>query len=124
MEAATLLPPLFPMVEIEGILNSLKYSFDSAAPTNPTGTPTTNLGSSLFSFTNSKILKRAVGALPITKQSIPSATARSTAQADLVVPSSLDVLNRSEEHTSELQSRGHLVCRLLLEKKKLAVWLP
>src|SRR5690625_1371294 len=26
---------------------------------------------------------------------------------------------RSEEHTSELQSRGHLVCRLLLEKKKL-----
>src|SRR5690625_6000521 len=27
---------------------------------------------------------------------------------------------RSEEHTSELQSRGHLVCRLLLEKKKYA----
>src|SRR5690625_6896938 len=26
-------------------------------------------------------------------------------------------LLRSEEHTSELQSRGHLVCRLLLEKK-------
>src|SRR5690625_6419692 len=28
------------------------------------------------------------------------------------------VPSRSEEHTSELQSRGHLVCRLLLEKKK------
>src|SRR3989442_13671499 len=28
------------------------------------------------------------------------------------------VLMRSEEHTSELQSRPHLVCRLLLEKKK------
>src|SRR5215813_14364122 len=27
-------------------------------------------------------------------------------------------LQRSEEHTSELQSRPHLVCRLLLEKKK------
>src|SRR3989442_8046130 len=27
-------------------------------------------------------------------------------------------LRRSEEHTSELQSRPHLVCRLLLEKKK------
>src|SRR5207253_10936329 len=26
--------------------------------------------------------------------------------------------SRSEEHTSELQSRGHIVCRLLLEKKK------
>src|SRR5437660_9038125 len=29
-----------------------------------------------------------------------------------------DFALRSEEHTSELQSRGHLVCRLLLEKKK------
>src|SRR5690625_6244143 len=28
------------------------------------------------------------------------------------------ITERSEEHTSELQSRGHLVCRLLLEKKK------
>src|SRR5207253_11395083 len=31
---------------------------------------------------------------------------------------------RSEEHTSELQSRGHLVCRLLLEKKKTNTSLP
>src|SRR5690625_1169164 len=30
----------------------------------------------------------------------------------------MTVARRSEEHTSELQSRGHLVCRLLLEKKK------
>src|SRR5439155_4506507 len=30
----------------------------------------------------------------------------------------LGAAGRSEEHTSELQSRGHLVCRLLLEKKK------
>src|SRR3712207_8110436 len=30
----------------------------------------------------------------------------------------LDVIGRSEEHTSELQSRQYLVCRLLLEKKK------
>src|SRR3989442_9552905 len=30
----------------------------------------------------------------------------------------LPVVLRSEEHTSELQSRPHLVCRLLLEKKK------
>src|SRR3989442_4204060 len=42
-------------------------------------------------------------------------------------PSGLDLtqaaalpLGRSEEHTSELQSRPHLVCRLLLEKKKSA----
>src|SRR5690625_2465323 len=32
-------------------------------------------------------------------------------------------VDRSEEHTSELQSRGHLVCRLLLEKKKKKVTL-
>src|SRR5438309_6036382 len=31
---------------------------------------------------------------------------------------------RSEEHTSELQSQFHLVCRLLLEKKKLEPHLP
>src|SRR5258708_28351321 len=37
------------------------------------------------------------------------------------IPGSLVLLaprNRSEEHTSELQSPDHLVCRLLLEKKK------
>src|SRR5439155_24775263 len=40
--------------------------------------------------------------------------------ADLCVIRSLvaAISKRSEEHTSELQSRGHLVCRLLLEKKK------
>src|SRR5439155_18710311 len=36
-------------------------------------------------------------------------------------PRVLDDRDRSEEHTSELQSRGHLVCRLLLEKKKSTV---
>src|SRR2546422_4567353 len=36
--------------------------------------------------------------------------------ADLVPD--VGLLQRSEEHTSELQSRLHLVCRLLLEKKK------
>src|SRR5690625_5689212 len=35
-----------------------------------------------------------------------------------------DVCNgRSEEHTSELQSRGHLVCRLLLAKKNKNGWI-
>src|SRR5207253_10601553 len=33
-------------------------------------------------------------------------------------PDDIHAAPRSEEHTSELQSRGHLVCRLLLEKKK------
>src|SRR2546422_7338941 len=38
-----------------------------------------------------------------------------TSYAEIVLAS---VADRSEEHTSELQSRLHLVCRLLLEKKK------
>src|SRR3712207_7481684 len=39
--------------------------------------------------------------------------------------SSLDMLDRrSEEHTSELQSRQYLVCRLLLEKKKKSIVCP
>src|SRR5690625_5446283 len=33
--------------------------------------------------------------------------------------SAIFVNSRSEEHTSELQSRGHLVCRLLLEKRNI-----
>src|SRR3989442_10977745 len=42
------------------------------------------------------------------------ATSPDLSQLTLIMTSSL----RSEEHTSELQSRPHLVCRLLLEKKK------
>src|SRR3989442_4802929 len=38
--------------------------------------------------------------------------------ADLTKDEEIRSLGRSEEHTSELQSRPHLVCRLLLEKKK------
>src|SRR2546429_1641634 len=38
----------------------------------------------------------------------------------LLVDGDLEML-RSEEHTSELQSRLHLVCRLLLEKKKINI---
>src|SRR2546429_4252426 len=45
-------------------------------------------------------------------------------EAEGNVPKALEeyaVLARSEEHTSELQSRLHLVCRLLLEKKKITL---
>src|SRR5439155_25605379 len=46
--------------------------------------------------------------LPLTEWAVPAPENREAEGS----------LNRSEEHTSELQSRGHLVCRLLLEKKK------
>src|SRR3712207_8349832 len=42
----------------------------------------------------------------------------SIAARDVVVCRALQRYARSEEHTSELQSRQYLVCRLLLEKKK------
>src|SRR5690625_5733966 len=38
-------------------------------------------------------------------------------KSTLVEQAQVTIYLRSEEHTSELQSRGHLVCRLLLEKK-------
>src|SRR5690625_6442618 len=50
----------------------------------------------------------------------PQFKASGVAQSEFVLGDSeaRDGQDRSEEHTSELQSRGHLVCRLLLEKKK------
>src|SRR2546429_4270510 len=45
---------------------------------------------------------------------IPSVSAALPA----TLPNKIPTSSRSEEHTSELQSRLHLVCRLLLEKKK------
>src|SRR5207253_9505046 len=47
----------------------------------------------------------------------PSQTPRRSL-SPIFTKSSTSCARRSEEHTSELQSRGHLVCRLLLEKKK------
>src|SRR5947208_5149207 len=44
---------------------------------------------------------------------------RSSAQQRVRQPAELRSASRSEEHTSELQSPDHLVCRLLLEKKKI-----
>src|SRR5207302_5930718 len=53
---------------------------------------------------------------------------RATLAGDLVLPdlehhvnAVTEVALRSEEHTSELQSRENLVCRLLLEKKKIYI---
>src|SRR2546429_5224874 len=48
----------------------------------------------------------------------PGSSPASTATASSMISSAKQTPVRSEEHTSELQSRLHLVCRLLLEKKK------
>src|SRR5258708_35773187 len=61
-------------------------------------------------------------ALPISQHRIGLAVDVLLSQQDIVIKSlgkALDKVPRSEEHTSELQSPDHLVCRLLLEKKNI-----
>src|SRR2546430_12704593 len=50
---------------------------------------------------------------------ITAGTPRDRTSPASFTASSTDKLHRSEEHTSELQSQSNLVCRLLLEKKKI-----
>src|SRR5207249_8408202 len=61
-------------------------------------------------------LSRVVSATP-TRTSAPPATSHPVSLSLRSVVASTTPTTRSEEHTSELQSRFDLVCRLLLEKK-------
>src|SRR3712207_6994688 len=54
---------------------------------------------------------------PIAADRQPEQLGMVAATAGLELPVGIDQAERSEEHTSELQSRQYLVCRLLLEKK-------
>src|SRR2546422_11714848 len=81
--------------------------------------------STLFPYTTlfrSPIISRASMADHILESRVWLAKARPEVFAFFADPRNLPLLTpaafRSEEHTSELQSRLHLVCRLLLEKKK------
>src|SRR5690606_39343410 len=67
----------------------------------------------------------AAGAGPARKKSAPARTPAAAAtrtpaapRKRVAAPTAASKPARSEEHTSELQSRENLVCRLLLEKKK------
>src|SRR5690625_6420425 len=61
---------------------------------------------------------RAAGQVHAAGKALAAEDARPLADHHRCDQEPVDVDQRSEEHTSELQSRGHLVCRLLLEKKK------
>src|SRR5438445_1989680 len=57
-----------------------------------------------------------------TGEEIAATQAEIKSMEDVIAQAKADLASRSEEHTSELQSRQYLVCRLLLEKKKLCTW--
>src|SRR2546422_2946638 len=71
--------------------------------------------STLFPYTTLFRSERFLTSSVIVSDSVQQ---RRNSMVNMVLLGSLYVGERSEEHTSELQSRLHLVCRLLLEKKK------
>src|SRR5687768_17725778 len=89
--------------------------------------------STLFPYTT--LFRSAKDVIDVARAGVDLGAAAGDEVDDLVGVASVDVLralealhqfvelqardHRSEEHTSELQSRLHLVCRLLLEKKKI-----
>src|SRR5690554_7056507 len=71
----------------------------------------------IFSRIISEIKKR-IGRSEIASLSKKAGESGKCSKIRSRIGSTLKLCKRSEEHTSELQSRPHLVCRLLLEKKK------
>src|SRR5438876_3633390 len=76
------------------------------------------LGSTLFPYTTLFRSSRSSPRACAAKDSLGSAKNRSGASRKVSSMLTPAAKPRSEEHTSELQSPVHLVCRLLLEKKK------
>src|SRR2546422_6905602 len=72
----------------------------------------------LFRSTASTASTTPAGSTTFTVQATNSSDATDYGQANGTLTVNKANQTRSEEHTSELQSRLHLVCRLLLEKKK------
>src|SRR5207253_10749303 len=73
----------------------------------------------LHAVADGRVQCQAVAHLPDRsgQRGVPRVVPELVLRVDLADRPDGPVVRRSEEHTSELQSRGHLVCRLLLEKK-------
>src|SRR5207302_8214791 len=100
----------------------LQFSSSARRSSRSSISPTTNIWTRL-SPRRRRLSKRSVNArrrkehapkLSASARNRPSATSKNST----VTSPSRNASARSEEHTSELQSRENLVCRLLLEKKK------
>src|SRR5690625_5690878 len=81
------------------------------------------IGNEMQSMIKAFIAGNVQEAAEIHRQLLPIMTGLFKAPSPVPVKAALQMrgIERSEEHTSELQSRGQLVCRLLLEKKKFKV---
>src|SRR5438445_2711072 len=93
-------------------LSTCLYSSMLRRPRTSTLFPYTTLFRSIAAAINDAAIRRTVGELPSTPLEVGIKETMKQFAA-------LRDAGRSEEHTSELQSRQYLVCRLLLEKKKL-----
>src|SRR5687768_17903632 len=78
----------------------------------------TGMKRALLGSVSEKVVRYAHTRVLVSRPARPGEPGPVVAATDLSDPSLEAVEVRSEEHTSELQSRLHLVCRLLLEKKK------
>src|SRR5207249_12318741 len=108
---------------------STLYPFMTPLPPSSTLFPYTTLFRSLF-FEHKKMYRSVRGDVPDGEFTVPIGRAQVTRQGTQVTVVAYGLMahyaleaadraaDRSEEHTSELQSRFDLVCRLLLEKKK------
>src|SRR5690625_6854657 len=85
------------------------YSDDAISEIERSACPTCGSCSGMFTANSMNCLMEMLG---VTLPGNGTIVATSDQRKELIREA------RSEEHTSELQSRGHLVCRLLLEKKK------
>src|SRR5690554_7723897 len=103
-----------------GRLNNVKRKFRAPRNLNPTLNPELTDHSAVINFIKHQeelitILEQAEN-VNLKKVKVPISISKIVRLR--LGDALMTVIYRSEEHTSELQSRPHLVCRLLLEKKK------
>src|SRR5690606_17510394 len=127
------------LVFITGHLSTTTMSRPEARCHGPTAVSTGQVESRRFSIVTVSRFQRVSAAAGVTRTTVEARARAAAMKARMVVlgrfmgwfpfggvplsgrSASLCVNSRSEEHTSELQSRENIVCRLLLEKKKLHI---